>query len=56
MPTKKPRRSPENDLFNQRLEAIIDHRHPLLRLAGVVPWVDLDERFGKFYKLPGSIE
>lgn len=53
MHPKRPRRGPENDLFNQRLEAIIDRRHPLVRLAGLVPWDDFDERFGKFYKSRG---
>ena len=36
MHPKKPRRRPENDLFNQRLEAIIDLRHPLVRLPALM--------------------
>ena len=39
-----------DDLFRERLDAIIDMRHPLVRLAGLMPWADFDESFGKFYK------
>lgn len=38
------------DLFRERLDAIIDLKHPLVRLAGLVPWSDFDEAFGRFYK------
>jgi hypothetical protein len=38
------------DLFRERLDAIIDLKHPLVRLAGRVPWSDFDEAFGRFYK------
>ncbi len=35
------------DLFRERLDAIIDMRHPLVRLAGLMPWADFDESFGQ---------
>lgn len=38
------------DLFRERLDAIIDLKHPLVRLAGLVPWSDFDAAFGRFYK------
>ena len=38
------------DLFRERLDAIIDLKHPLVRLAGLVPWSDFDEAFGCFYR------
>ena len=38
------------DLFRERLDAIIDLKHPLVRLAGLVAWSDFDEAFGRFYK------
>jgi len=38
------------DLFRERLDALIDLKHPLVRLAGGVPWLDFDEAFGRFYK------
>ena len=37
------------DLFRERLDAIIDLKHPLLRLAGLVPWSDFEAAFGRFY-------
>ena len=41
------------DFFRERLDAIIDLKHPLVRLAGLVPWRDFDETFGRFYKPVG---
>jgi IS5 family transposase len=41
------------DLFRERLDAIIDLKHPLVRLAGLVPWSEFDEAFGRFYKPVG---
>jgi hypothetical protein len=41
------------DLFRERQGAIIDLKHPLVRLAGLVPWSDFDEAFGRFYKPVG---
>ena len=38
------------DLFRERLDAIIDLQHPLVRLAGLVPWPDFDAAYGRFYK------
>ena len=33
-----------------KLAAIIDMRHPLVHLGGLMPWADFDESFGRFYK------
>ncbi len=41
------------DLFRERLDAIIDLKHPLVRLAALVPWSDFDAAFGRFYKPVG---
>ena len=41
------------DLFRQRLDAIINMKHPLVRLAEAMPWSDFDESFGKLYKPRG---
>ncbi len=41
------------DLFRERLDAIIDMRHGLVRLAGLMPWSDFEESFGKFFKPTG---
>ena len=43
----------DKDLFRERLDAIIDLRHPLVRLADLVPWSDFDDAFGKLYKPVG---
>ncbi len=42
-----------DDLFRERLDAIIDMGHPLVRLGELVPWPDFDEVFGRFYKPVG---
>lgn len=41
------------DLFRERLDAIIDLKHPLVRLAHLVPWSEFDAAFGRFYKPVG---
>ena len=33
--------------FRERLDAIIDLKHPLVRLAELVPWSDFDLAFGR---------
>lgn len=50
-PVRRGRSNP--DLFRERLDAIIDMRHGLVRLAGLMPWSDFDESFGKFFKATG---
>jgi transposase, IS5 family len=47
-PTRPP--SGKIDLFRERLEAIIDPHHALVRLAGLVPWSRFDDAFGRFYR------
>jgi IS5 family transposase len=47
-PTRPP--SGKVDLFRERLEAIIDPHHALVRLAELVPWSRFDEAFGRFYR------
>jgi len=48
----RPSRPPsgKSDLFRERLEAIIDLGHPLVRLAGLVPWSRFEDSFGRFYR------
>ena len=47
-PVRRGRSNP--DLFRERLDAIIDMRHGLVRVAGLMPWSAFDESFGKFFK------
>ena len=41
----KPRDNRQKDLLRPALEAIIDHGHPLVRLACEIDWEFLDGRF-----------
>ena len=50
-PSKRKRRS--GDLFKERLDAIIDMNHSLVRLSGLVPWDGFDVDFGKHYRPVG---
>jgi IS5 family transposase len=45
--------SNKNDLFRERLDAIINMRHPLVRLSGLMPWARFDEALGRFYRPVG---
>ena len=47
-PTRPP--SGKVDLFRERLDAIIDPHHALVRLAGLVPWSRFEDAFGRFYR------
>jgi hypothetical protein len=42
----QPRDNRQDDLFRSSLEAIINHRHPLVRLAAEINWDFLAKRFG----------
>lgn len=48
-PTKPKQDEPQDDLFKTELRQIIDHTHPLVRLAAVVEWERMDEFFGATY-------
>ncbi|WP_144862134.1 IS5 family transposase [Mesorhizobium sp. J18] len=52
MPPFRPS-SGKNDLFRERLDAIINPRHPLARLSELMPWAQFDEAFGGFYRPVG---
>ncbi len=44
------------DPCRERLDAIIDMRHGLVRLVGLMPRSDFDEGFGKFFKSSGKAD
>ncbi|BAV52933.1 transposase IS4 (plasmid) [Mesorhizobium loti] len=52
MPPSGPSRD-KNDLFRERLDAILNMRHPLVRLSGLMPWARFDEAFDRFYRPVG---
>ncbi|TIM52123.1 MAG: IS5 family transposase, partial [Mesorhizobium sp.] len=45
--------SGKSDLFRERLDAIINPRHPLVRLSALMEWSRFDEAFGGFYRPVG---
>lgn len=49
MRPKAQEASPQDDLFREKLTNLINLRHPLCRLAELMPWNELNERFGSLY-------
>src|SRR4051794_32921513 len=45
----KPLLSRGDDLVRPRLDAIINARHPLVQLAGLIDWARFDAAFGSLY-------
>jgi len=45
----KKSESSSDDLFRSSLEAILDHEHELIRLAGLIDWDRFDDAFGAYY-------
>lgn len=52
MPPKKPQLS-EFELFQSRLDNMLDPEHPLVKLAGLIDWSRFDEAYGRFYTQKG---
>ena len=51
----KPLPSRGDDLSRPRLDAIIDARHPLVQLAGLIDWARFDAAFGSLYAETGRV-
>src|SRR4029453_7075548 len=49
MRPKQPEAVPQDDLFRARLENLVDPRHALLRLAGLIDWARFEAEFGALY-------
>ncbi len=49
MRPKQPAATPQDDLFRARLENMVDPRHPLVRLAGLIDWERFETEFGVLY-------
>jgi transposase, IS5 family len=49
MRPKQPEAEPQEDLFRARLENLVDPRHPLVRLAGLIDWGRFEAEFGALY-------
>ena len=39
----------QNLLFSAHLGQILNHDHPLFKLATVIDWSEFEQAFGKFY-------
>jgi hypothetical protein len=39
----------QNLLFRSHLEQILDHNHPLFKLANTIDWSEFEQAFGKLY-------
>ncbi len=49
MSPEKPQKSPSSDLFRNRLDNMLNHRHELYRLADLIDWSVFDLEFGPRY-------
>ena len=49
MRPKQPAAEPQEDLFRARLETLVDPRHALVRLAGLIDWGRFEAAFGPLY-------
>ena len=49
MKPRHPARSATEDMFRQRLENLLDFRHPLIRLSQEIEWGVFGESFGSLY-------
>jgi hypothetical protein len=47
MRPKQPEAEPQEDLFRARLENLVDPRHALVRLAGLIDWAGSRRRSGR---------
>ena len=46
----RPRPPEQDDLLRPRLVDLIDLRHELVKLAGLIDWERFDQEFGRFYR------
>jgi IS5 family transposase len=53
MRPKSPSPSTPDDLFRNRLSNILDQRHALLRLAGLIDWSRFEQEYGALYAEQG---
>ena len=49
MRPKQPTAQDQDDLFRARLANLVDRRHPLVRLAGLIDWGRFETEFGPLY-------
>ncbi len=49
MRPKLPKAEPQDDFFRARLKNLVDPRHALVRLAGLIDWSRFETEFGALY-------
>ena len=55
MRPKQPKAEPQEDLFRAWLETLVDPRHPLVRMAGLIDWGRFEAEFGLLYTAGGRL-
>ena len=55
MRPKQPAAEPQEDLFRARLQTLVDPRHALVRLAGLIDWGRFEAEFGALYTDGGRL-
>ena len=50
---KRSSRSRADDLFRSKLDNIINPKHELAQLGGLIDWVGFEKAFGRFYRIAG---
>ncbi len=48
-PEESSKHKNQNELFSNRLDQILDHRHPLYQLSNKIDWEKFEKEFGKYY-------
>ena len=47
---KKQIKNDNSDLYNQKLEYLINLKHPLCVISNLIPWHEFESEFEKYYK------
>jgi len=53
MRPREQKRGGQDSLFRDRLENILNRKHELFRLAGIIDWSSLEQQFGQYYSENG---
>ncbi|AVV49220.1 transposase PF05598 domain protein [Leptospira santarosai str. HAI1380] len=48
-PEESTKHENQGELFRNRLDQILDHRHPLYQIANKIDWEKFEKEFGKNY-------
>ncbi|EMY02572.1 hypothetical protein LEP1GSC029_0234 [Leptospira interrogans str. 2002000626] len=48
-PEENSKQQNQGELFRNRLDQILDPRHPLYQIANKIDWEKFEKEFGKYY-------